>query len=131
MAPVEIDLLWNAVCIRPTGWHQLFSLRRSVEVPYEQIVSVGHEPELARSGPVGTRMPATHIGRRYNAGTFWKYWVKPHVWSFWVCRHPEQTISLKLSGHRFDSICVEVDDPDVQIERLRAAIVDQGTAKTK
>lgn len=130
VAPVEIDLLWNAVRIRPTGWHRLWSLRRAVEVPYEQIVSVEHRPELARKGPVGARMPGSRIGRRYNAGTFWKYWEKPHEWSFWVCRHPEQTITLTLRGHRFGTICVEVDDPNVQVERLRNAIAEQSQLAT-
>jgi hypothetical protein len=48
-----------------------------------------------------------------------------------VRRHPERTFTLELQGNYFDSVYVEVDDPDAQIERLRAAIVDQGTAETK
>jgi hypothetical protein len=131
VAPVEIDLLWNAVCIRPTGWHQLFSLRRSVEVPYEQIVSLDHRPQLARNGPLGLRMPGTNVPGYYTAGTYWRLWDTPRVRSFWVRRHPERTFTLELQGNYFDSVYVEVDDPDAQIERLRAAIVDQGTAETK
>lgn len=125
VAPVEIDLLWNAVRIRPTGWHRLWSLRSSVEVPYEQIVSVSYEPELARNGPLGLRMPGTNIPGYYTAGTYWRFWDKPRVRSFWVRRHPEQTIMLELQGHYYDTICVEVDDPEQQVERLRAAIADQ------
>ena len=125
MAPVEIDLLWNAIRIRPTGWHRLWSLRSAVEVPYEQIASVGYEPELARNGPLGIRFPGTNVPGYYTAGTYWKFWDRPRVRSFWVRRHPEQTIMLELQGHHFDTICVEVDDPEAQVSRLRAAIAEQ------
>lgn len=125
MAPVEIDLLWNAVRIRPTGWHRLWSLRRQINVPYEQIISVSYEPELARNGPLGIRFPGTNVPGYYTAGTYWKFWDRPRVRSFWVRRRSEKTITLQLRRHPFDLICVEVDDPEPQIERIQRAIDDQ------
>lgn len=130
MAPVEIDLLWNAIRIRPTGWHRLWSLRRAIEAPYEQIVSVDHRPQLARNGPLGLRLPGTNVPGYYTAGTYWRFWDTPRVRSFWVRRHPERTITLELQGNSFDSVCVEVDDPDAQVERIRAAIADQVQTRT-
>lgn len=128
MAPVEIDLLWKALRIRPTGWHRVWSLRRQIIVPYEQVESVGHEPELARNGPVGIRFPGTNAFGTYLAGTYWKFWDRPRVRSFWVRRHAERCITLQLRGHRFDVICVEVDDPEREVERIRQAIADQAPA---
>ena len=125
MAPVEIDLLWNAVSIRPTGWHRIWSLRRQVDVPYEQIASVDYEPELARNGPVGLRMPGTNIPGYYTAGTYWRFWDTPRVRSFWVRRQAERTIVFHLQGHRFDLICVEVENPQPEVERIRHAIAEQ------
>lgn len=125
MAAVQIDLLWNGIRFRPNGWHRLWSLRRQIDVPYEQIVSVDHDPKLAQNGPLGIRFPGTNVPGYYTAGTYWRFWSKPKIRSFWVRRHPEKTIALHLRGHHFNTICVEVDDPDRQIERIRTAIADQ------
>lgn len=128
MAPVELDLLWNTVRIRPTGWHRLWSFRRQIDVPYEQIVSVDHDPELAQNGPLGIRFPGTNIPGYYTAGTYWKFWSTPRIRSFWVRRHPDKTIALQLQDSHFDTICIEVGQPEQQIERLRQAIAEQATS---
>lgn len=125
MAPVEIDLLWNAVRIRPTGWHRAWSLRRRIDVPYEQVVSVTHDPAFARNGPVGIRFPGTNVFGSYIAGTYWKFWDTPRVRSFWVRRHAERCITLELHGHRFDVVCVEVGDPEREVARIQHAIAEQ------
>jgi hypothetical protein len=128
VAPVEIDLLWNALSIRPTGWHRLWSLRRQTDVPYEQVEEVSHDPAFARNGPVGIRFPGTNVFGSYIAGTYWRFWDTPRVRSFWVRRHAEKCITLKLRGHWFDVICVEVDDPEHEVARIRAAIAAQAPA---
>lgn len=125
MAPVEIDLLWNAVAIRPTGWHRVWSLRREVVVPCEQIEAVSHDPAFARNGPVGLRFPGTNLFGSYIAGTYWKFWDQPRVRSFWVRRHAEKCVTLKLRDHEYDIICVEVDDPVREVERIESAIVER------
>jgi hypothetical protein len=125
VTPVEIDLLWNAASIRPTGWHRLWSLRREIDVPYEQIAEVSHDPAFARNGPEGLRFPGTNLFGSYIAGTYWKFWDTPRVRSFWVRRHAESCITLRLQGHWFDVICVEVDDPEREVARIRDAIADQ------
>ena len=128
MAPVEIDLLWNGIRVRPTGWHRIWSLRREITIPYEQIASIAHDPALARNGPEGIRFPGTNVPGYYTAGTYWKFWDRPRVRSFWVRRHAERTITLELRNHWYDLLCVEVDDPAAQVERIRAAIAEQAAA---
>jgi hypothetical protein len=125
VAPVEIDLLWNALRVRPTGWHRLWSLRWQITVPYEQIASVTHDPALARNGPLGLRFPGTNVPGYYTAGTYWRFWDRPRVRSFWVRRHAEQTVTLEITGHHYDLICVEVDDPQEQVARIETAIAEQ------
>jgi hypothetical protein len=125
VAPLEIDLLWNALAIRPTGWHRLWSLRREIIVPYEQVAEVTHDPAFARNGPVGLRLPGTNVFGSYIAGTYWKFWDQPRVRSFWVRRHAEKCITLRLRDHWYDIICVEVDDPEREVERIQAAIAEQ------
>lgn len=127
MARVEIDLLWNAVRVRPTGMNRVWALRRQIDVPYEQIVSVEQDVALAQNGPEGLRFPGTNVPGVYTAGTYWKFWASPKLRSFWVRRHPEKTIVLQLRGHHFDTICVEVDDPGRQVDRVRTAIADQAS----
>jgi len=51
------------------------------------------------------------------------------VRSFWVRRHAEQTVILRLQGHYYDLICVEVEDPRHEVERIRAAITEQSAAE--
>ena len=125
MAPVEIDLLWNALAVRPTGWHRLWSLRREIIVPYEQIAEVTHDPAFARNGPVGLRFPGTNVFGSYIAGTYWKFWDQPRVRSFWARRHAEKCVTLKLRDHWVDIVCVEVEDPEQEVDRIRAAIAEQ------
>ncbi len=131
MAPVEIDLLWNALRIRPTGWHRVWSLRRQIDVPYEQVISVSYEPELARNGPIGLRLPGTNAPGYYTAGTYWRFWDTPKVRSFWVRRHAENCITLQLEGNHFDLICVEVDDPEAEVARIQEAIANHRPASTE
>lgn len=125
MAPVEIDLLWNALRVRPTGLHRLWALRRRVDVPYERIVAVRHDPALARNGPEGIRFPGTSVPGVYIAGTFWKFWDRPRVRSFWVRQRAERCVTLELRGHRYDYLCVEVGDPTGEVARIEAALADR------
>jgi hypothetical protein len=73
----------------------------------------------------GLRFPGTNLFGSYIAGTYWKFWDTPRVRSFWVRRHAESCITLRLQGHWFDVICVEVDDPEREVARIRAAIAEQ------
>ena len=79
---------------------------------------------------IGIRFPGTNAFGYYIAGTYWKFWDTPRVRSFWVRRHAEKCITLQLRGHHYDVICVEVDDPEAQVEHIRHAIAELFTNGT-
>jgi hypothetical protein len=119
-AVTKIDLLMDRLVIEPVGWHKVWSLRRRIDVPYADIVSVMEDHRLAENGPSGMRFPGANLPGIYLAGTFWKFWGGENVRSFWLRRHAENCITLRLRNHYFAYITVEVSDPSAEI----AAIVD-------
>ncbi|MGC4104756.1 MAG: hypothetical protein QM753_00155 [Thermomicrobiales bacterium] len=73
-AVTKIDLLMDRLVVEPVGWHKVWSLRRRIDVPYADIVSVAEDHRLAENGPSGVRFPGASLPGIYLAGTFWKFW---------------------------------------------------------
>jgi hypothetical protein len=104
--------------------HKLLALKGSLEIPLEAIDRVEKAPEIARSGPDGTRNPGTSVPHLINAGSF-NSGVRR---TFWDVHNPDNAISIWLKGtmfsigdDRYDQIVVEVADPDETIRKIEAA----------
>lgn len=121
----EIDLMWNALVIRPEGLQKLWSLRRQIDVPYGCIDSVEHNPELAAAGPKGMRFPGASLFpfTSYRAGT-WRFGSNENP-SFWLMNDPRKTIALHLHDFDYALIVVQVDDPAREVERVSRALREE------
>ncbi len=129
-APTEIDLLVDKLIVEPTGWNKLWTLRSRIDIPFRDIVSLEQDHRLAENGPVGVRLPGANIPGVYLAGTFWKFWGDTRVRSFWVRRHADKCITIRLRDHHFDYVTVEVHDPETEIRHIRTALRERGIVLT-
>lgn len=121
----EIDLMWNALVIRPAGLHKLWSLRRQIDVPYRCIDRVEHDPALAAAGPKGMRFPGASLFpfSSYRAGT-WRFGSAENP-SFWLMNDPRQTIALHLHDFDYTLIILQVADPQHEVERIERALREE------
>jgi hypothetical protein len=124
----EIDLLWNALVIRPAGLHKLWSLRRQIDVPYACIDRVEHNPELVAAGPEGMRFPGASLFpfTHYRAGT-WRFGGDGQP-SFWLMSDPEQTIALHLHDFEYGLIVLQVARPAHDVQRISRALREERAA---
>jgi hypothetical protein len=128
MAKTRIDHGAATFDVVPQGWYRLWSLRLRVRVPYASVTSVEHDLRHAENGPVGVRFPGTNVPGVILAGTYWKFWGNTRVRSFWVRRHAQHCITIRLREHEYDYLTVEVDDPALEIERITDALRERGVA---
>ena len=128
MAKTRIAYGDTAFDVLPQGWYRLWSLRARVRIPYESVTSVEHDLRHAENGPIGVRFPGTNVPGVILAGTYWKFWGSRHVRSFWIRRHAQNCITIRLREHEFDYVTIEVDDPTAEIARLTAILQGRGLA---
>lgn len=122
----KIDLLGDRLVIEPVGWHKLWSLRRKIEVPFADVVSVAQDHRLAENGPNGMRLPGTSIPGVYIAGSFWRFWGNDRMWSFWIRRHAENCITFRLRNNHFTIITVEVENPTQEVATITEHMREYG-----
>jgi hypothetical protein len=128
MAKTRIDYGATSFDVVPQGWYRLWSLRLRVRVPYGCVTAVEHDLRHAENGPVGLRVPGTNVPGVILAGTYWKFWGASHVRSFWIRRHTQNCITIRLREHEYDYLTIEVDDPAAAIARLQDALRSRGFA---
>jgi hypothetical protein len=128
MAKTRIDYGATSFDVVPQGWYRLWSLRLRVRVPYESVAAVDHDLRHAENGPVGLRFPGTNVPGVILAGTYWKFWGARRVRSFWIRRHTQNCITIRLREHEYDYLTIEVDDPAAEIARLQDALRSRGSA---
>ena len=118
----RIDLGQDEMVVRPIGWAQVWSLRRAIHVPKEDVVGVSQDDRLAENGPRGMRSPGTNLPGYYLAGTYRRFWGDPlrRERSFWIRRHPDKCIRIELRNHHFDYLMIEMADPVAEIARIEA-----------
>ena len=116
---VDITLRDGTAVFEPRGWHRIWTLRRRVEVPLPAIRLVRRAPPDVASGWWhGWRLPGTQVPGVIIAGSF----RLEASWTFWDVRGSgKSAIEVRLAGHRYDRIVVDVADPDGEVKRLREA----------
>jgi hypothetical protein len=128
MAKTRIDYGATSFDVVPQGWYRLWSLRRHVRVPYESVTAVDHDLRHAENGPIGVRFPGTNLPGVILAGTYWKFWGERRVRSFWIRRHAQNCITIRLREHEYDYLTIEFDDPTAEIDRLTSHLRTRGLA---
>jgi hypothetical protein len=108
--------------------HKALALKGSLEIPLDAVDRVERAPEIARSGPEGTRYPGTSIPHLIHAGSF-NSGVKR---TFWDVHNPDKAISIWMKSRMFagfenqyDQVVVEVAYPTETIKEIEAALPRQ------
>jgi hypothetical protein len=61
-----------------------------------------------------------------TAGTFYQHGKRV----FWDVHNPENTVVIELRDERYDELIVEVADPQLIVEQVRAALPNSNEAKS-
>jgi hypothetical protein len=114
---VEISVRDGVLTIDVLGWSKLWCLKSRLDAPLRCVRDIKRDGELPQG--FWLRWPGTSIPGLIKAGSFWN---GPRG-SFWdVRRQQDKVIVIELCGWRYDYIVVEVENPALTIERVRAAV---------
>lgn len=115
---VTIEILDDTLVLEVQGLHQLWALKRRMEIPVSNIVQVYAEPSTTLGWWKGFRAPGTHIPGYFVAGTFYQNGKR----IFWDVRHPKNTIIIDLRDERYNQLIVEVENPKDTVKEIRASL---------
>jgi hypothetical protein len=115
---VDLSVQEGKLMLHVRGADKLWAFKSSLEIPLVHISGVRADPEAARGWYHGIRMPGTNVPGVITAGTFYQDGKRV----FWDVHHPEKTIVIDLHDERYNSLIVEVDDPDAAIRVIRNAL---------
>jgi hypothetical protein len=115
---IKLELTGEALRVRLTGRHALYSLKRSLTVPLDRIADARAVDRDAISKTKTLRAPGTSLPGRIKAGTFRGGAGK----EFWDVRHAVRVLELELRDADYTRVVLEVADPDAEADRIRAAL---------
>ena len=116
----------SSVVIEFSTWDKfLNAYPKDITIPRAHIVSTDMGPEILKECK-GMRAPGTYtFSQRYGfgiiAGTYRQRHGVKHFWNARV-KFADQTIRFNLTGHKYKSIVIQVNDPvaiSKSLERLK------------
>ena len=113
---VTIQIIDDVLVLEVQGLHQLWALKRRMEIPVAHIDRVYSEPSTKLGWWHGLRLPGTHIPGYFVAGTFYQ----DGKCKFWDVRHPKNTIIIDLVNEGYDQLIVEVENPKDTVKEIQA-----------
>jgi hypothetical protein len=123
---VELSISDSNLELQVRGADKLWALRSSLEIPLQHIAGIRADPATARGWWHGIKLLGTDIPGVLTAGTFYQHGRR----IFWDVHTPENTVVIELRDERYDELIVEGADPQLTVERVRAALPDSGQAKS-
>ncbi len=123
---VDLSIASGNLELHVRGADKLWALKSSLEIPLQHIAGIRADPTVALGWWHGIRMPGTNIPGVLTAGTFYQHGKRV----FWDVHNPENTVVIELRDERYDELIVEVGDPQLTVERLRAALPNVNEAKS-
>jgi len=115
---VEVSVVEDRLHLQVMGADKLWALKSSLEIPLRHIAGVRADPSVAHGWYHGIRLPGTNLPGVITAGTFYQH----GNWVFWDVHHPENTIVIDLHDERYSALIVEVANPQLTVDMLRAAL---------
>ena len=123
---VELSISGGNLLLHVQGADRLWALKSSLEIPLQHVAGIRADPSIARGWWHGIKMPGTSIPGVITAGTFYQHGQRV----FWDVHNPENTIVIELRDERYDELIVEVVDPQLTVESVRAALPNRGVTKS-
>jgi len=106
----NVTISGTNVVVELEGLDKLWALKSRFEIPFENIVRIEADPNIAR-GKKGFRAPGTHLPGRYTAGTFYRNGDR----NFWNVRNPDNVVVVELRNERFARLIIEVAEPHATV----------------
>ena len=123
---VDLSIASGNLELHVRGADQLWALKSSLEIPLRHVAGIRADPSVARGWWHGIRLPGTNIPGVLTAGTFYQHGKRV----FWDVHNPENTVVIELRDERYDELIVEVADPQLIVEQVRAALTNSNEAKS-
>lgn len=123
---VDLTISGGSLELQVLGVDRLWALKSSLEIPLHHIEGIRADPEVARGWWHGIHMPGTDIPGVLTAGTFYQHGKRV----FWDVHNLENTVVIELRDERYDELIVEVADPLLEVERIRAVLPAGNEAKS-
>jgi hypothetical protein len=123
---VELSISDGNLELQVRGADKLWALKSSLEIPLRHIAGIRADAAVARGWWHGIRLPGTNIPGVLTAGTFYQHGKRV----FWDVHNPENTVVIELRDERYDELIVEVADPQLTVELIRAALPASSDAKS-
>ncbi len=117
MAVTKLEYGDRSFDVVPQGWYRLLSSKQRMTIPYSRVIRVEHDVGFANRSFSAESDPGVHIPILLKAGTY----VTDRERSFWLRRKAANCITIQLRGDEYDYLCIEVDDPAGEVDRLRDA----------
>jgi hypothetical protein len=117
---VNLSISGGNLHLHVQGADRLWAFKGSLEIPLRHIASIRAGPSVAHGWWHGIRFPGTNIPGVLTAGTFYKDGKRV----FWDVHHPENTVVIELLDETYGELIVEVADPQLMVEQVRAALAD-------
>jgi hypothetical protein len=100
-----------------SGWRQLWAMKRKVEMPFEYIIAVEHDPEVYTKIQTRVRLTRRTGTRLFRVGAY-HGWMG---WSFWSCGTARNAVVVETIGTQFRWLVVEVPEPLKLVRSIREA----------
>ena len=123
---VELSISGGNLELHVRGADKLWALKSSLEIPLRHIAGIRADPSVAHGWWHGIKLPGTNIPGVLTAGTFYQHGKRV----FWDVHNPGNTVVIGLRDERYDELIVEVADPQVTVDLVRAALPDSGVTKS-
>jgi hypothetical protein len=115
---VDISIADGKLSLHVRGADKLWAFKSSLEIPLAHIAGVRADADVARGWWHGIRMPGTNVPGVITAGTFYQDGNR----IFWDVHNPEKTIVIDLHDERYNKLVVEVNDPQMAVSLIQAAL---------
>jgi hypothetical protein len=123
---VDLSIADGNLELHVRGADKLWAFKGSLEVPLRHIARIRADPSVAHGWWHDIRLPGTNIPGVLTAGTFYQHGKRV----FWDVHNPENTVVIELRDERYDELIVEVADPQLMVELIRAALPEGIEAKS-
>ena len=118
---VDITISGGNAIFDVQGLDKFWALKGQIQVPLSHIVGVTIDPEAARGWWHGLRMPGTQLPGLIIAGTFYQHGRRV----FYDVHNTDNTIVITLNHEKYDTLVVEVADPDAEVRKITSAVKSQ------
>jgi hypothetical protein len=118
---VNVELTTESLIIYVNGIDKILALKSKVEVPLNHVSDVeslaSYQTHDEHSNDIAWRLPGTGIPGVIKAGSYYQ-----GAWSFWDVHNTDRAIVIHLSQEHYQMLVVEVDNPDLEIAKIKTAL---------